>query len=149
MFSTLSKTEIAIHITFILSSANAFNLDMVIFFSFWERVNPFPNKPWFLTCLQYKTLENTVGKGEIARYEQFLLFPRCFLPVSRTFCNFHQIWNCCLQSLSVWKILRFVVWERVIHFYEKWYQGSQHTHVVMYPNNHFSLSFFLYQDTKS
>ena len=23
-------------------------------------------------------LENTVGKEEIARYEQFLLFPRCF-----------------------------------------------------------------------
>ena len=22
--------------------------------------------------------ENTVGKGEIARYEQFLLFPKCF-----------------------------------------------------------------------
>ena len=25
----------------------------------------------------YRT-ENTVGKGEIARYEQFLLFPQCF-----------------------------------------------------------------------
>ena len=25
-----------------------------------------------------KRVENTVGKGEIARYEQFLLFPRCF-----------------------------------------------------------------------
>ena len=25
-----------------------------------------------------KRLENTVGKGEIARYEQFLLFPLCF-----------------------------------------------------------------------
>ena len=25
-----------------------------------------------------KWVENTVGKGEIARYEQFLLFPRCF-----------------------------------------------------------------------
>ena len=25
-----------------------------------------------------KTVENTVGKGEIARYEQFLLFPQCF-----------------------------------------------------------------------
>ena len=24
-------------------------------------------------------VENTVGKGEIARYEQFLLFPLCFL----------------------------------------------------------------------
>ena len=25
-----------------------------------------------------KSLENTVGKEEIARYEQFLLFPQCF-----------------------------------------------------------------------
>ena len=25
-----------------------------------------------------KRLENTVGKGEIARYKQFLLFPQCF-----------------------------------------------------------------------
>ena len=25
-----------------------------------------------------KRVDNTVGKGEIARYEQFLLFPQCF-----------------------------------------------------------------------
>ena len=25
-----------------------------------------------------KWIEKTVGKGEIARYEQFLLFPQCF-----------------------------------------------------------------------
>ena len=25
-----------------------------------------------------KRVEHTVGKGEIARYEQFLLFPQCF-----------------------------------------------------------------------
>ena len=25
-----------------------------------------------------KRVENSVGKGEIARYEQFLLFPQCF-----------------------------------------------------------------------
>ena len=25
-----------------------------------------------------KQVENTVGKGEIARYEQFLFFPQCF-----------------------------------------------------------------------
>ena len=25
-----------------------------------------------------KRVENTVGKGEIVRYEQFLLFPQCF-----------------------------------------------------------------------
>ena len=28
-----------------------------------------------------KLVENTVGKGEIARYEQFLLFPQCFQKV--------------------------------------------------------------------
>ena len=33
---------------------------------FFSRViNPFQNKPWFL-WLQYKSFENTVGKGEIA-----------------------------------------------------------------------------------
>ena len=26
----------------------------------------------------FKWIENTVGKGEIARYEQFVLFPQCF-----------------------------------------------------------------------
>ena len=26
----------------------------------------------------YKRVENILGKGEIARYEQFLLFPQCF-----------------------------------------------------------------------
>ena len=26
----------------------------------------------------FKPVENTVGKGEIARYEKFLLFPQCF-----------------------------------------------------------------------
>ena len=29
-----------------------------------------------------KQVENTVGKGEIARYEQFLLFPQCFQKAS-------------------------------------------------------------------
>ena len=29
--------------------------------------------------LQHKSFEKTVGKGEIARNEQFLLFPQCFL----------------------------------------------------------------------
>ena len=26
----------------------------------------------------FKRVENTVGKGEIARYDKFLLFPQCF-----------------------------------------------------------------------
>ena len=89
--------------------------------------NPFPDKPWFLrVCSIYKSFENTVGKGEIARNEQFLLFPQCFLPVWRTLCHFHQIRNCRLQTLSVWKSLEIVVWERVDWFYVT--RGSYITH---------------------
>ena len=65
------------------------------------------------TCLQYKSFENTVEKGEIARNKQFLLFPQSFLPIWIPFCHFHQILNSRLQSLSVWKSLKFVIWERV------------------------------------
>ena len=57
-----------------------------------------------------------MGKGEIACNKQFLLFPQCFLPVWGTFCHFHQIWNSRLQTHSVWKSLKFVVWERVNQF---------------------------------
>ena len=45
--------------------------------------NPFPTKLWFFTCLQ--SFENTMERGEIARTEQFLLFPQCFLPILETF----------------------------------------------------------------
>ena len=53
--------------------------------------SPFPNK----------SFENTEGKGEIDGNEQFLLFPQCFLPSQITFCDFLQIQNCCLQTLSL------------------------------------------------
>ena len=52
---------------------------------------PFPKQALVFTCLQYKSFKNTVGKGEIACNEQFLLLPQCFLPIWRTFYQFHQI----------------------------------------------------------
>ena len=68
---------------------------MSIKFVVWERVNPFPNnKFWTLSKLKefadnnfefdengrkfFNRVENAVGKGENACYEQFLLFPPCF-----------------------------------------------------------------------
>ena len=39
-------------------------------------------------CLRYKSLENTVGKGEIARNKQFLLFLHCFLTFWKTLAMF-------------------------------------------------------------
>ena len=52
---------------------------------------PFPKQALIFTCLQNKPFANTVGKGEIARNEQFLLFPLCFLPVFSIFCHLYQI----------------------------------------------------------
>ena len=75
---------------------------------------PFPKQALVFACLQYKSFENTVGKGEIARYEQYLLYPQCFLPIWKSSCYFHQIQNCHLQTLKledsesiVCKCLRF------------------------------------------
>ena len=47
----------------------------------WERVKPFPNEPWFLRVCSTSHLKKkkNVGKGEITRYEQFLLYSLCFL----------------------------------------------------------------------
>ena len=74
-------------------------------------ISTFPNQPWLFTWLQYQSFENTVGKWEIGCNEQFLLFPWCFLSSWRIVCLFHQIWNCYLQTLSVWMIVKFTVWE--------------------------------------
>ena len=51
-------------------------------------VKPFPKQALVFTRLQYKSFENTVGKGEIARNEQFLIFPQSFIPDGRTFSIF-------------------------------------------------------------
>ena len=52
-------------------------------------------------CLQYKSFENTVGKGEIARNEQFLLFPTVFSSLLENFLPFSSTLNCCLETLTV------------------------------------------------
>ena len=52
-------------------------------------------------------------KGEIARNEWFLLFPLSSLPLRIIFFHCYESYNCRLRALSVWKSLRFAVWERV------------------------------------
>ena len=43
----------------------------------------FPKQALVCTFLRYKSFENTVGKREIARNEQFLLSPQCFPPFGK------------------------------------------------------------------
>ena len=63
---------------------------------------PFPIQALVFTCLQFKSFENFVGKGEIAHNEQVLLFPQCF-PSGELSAIFVKIKDCCLHTLSVWK----------------------------------------------
>ena len=74
----------------------------------WVSLMPsaFPKQALVFMCLQHKSFENTVRKGEIAHHEQFLLFPTAFstclekfLPFSSNLkvssANFHfEVKNC-------------------------------------------------------
>ena len=69
---------------------------------FGKGVNPFPNKPLFLLS-GVQVFWKYCGKRRSSR------FPQCILSFWRTFCHFHLIQNCRLQTLSIWKSLKFVV----------------------------------------
>ena len=57
----------------------------------------------------YDRVENTVGKGENAGCQHFLLFPQCF-PKPSSFGLLRVRLNCCLRLLWIWTSLKFVVW---------------------------------------
>ena len=63
--------------------------------------NPLANNPAFLHVCSVSLLKTL-----------FLLLQQHFLPLWRSSPFFYQIQNCCLQSLSDWKNLKFVVWEK-------------------------------------
>ena len=66
------------------------------------------------TYLQYKSFENTMGKGELTRYEQFLLFPLCFLlPFGGVSAFFFEFKIVVCKLLQDRKNINFVIWERV------------------------------------
>ena len=65
-------------------------------------------------CLQNKSFEMAVGKGEIACNNQFLLFVQHFLLLWRIFRCIYQIKIVLSKHLQYAKVLvQFVVWERV------------------------------------
>ena len=116
MFSTLPNTNFIFSLTFILSSANAFNLDksknlrfgkeissliteqsvsltLYLICQFWalpvqQQIKIWCHKYWQMGIQVSDWVENIVGKEEIACYEQFLLFPQCFQKLS-----FFDVWK--------------------------------------------------------
>ena len=96
MFSTLSERENAIlAFNLIMSKILLFSKGISHPFAYLNSYQPFPkrqildssnlkefaddNFKFYENGRKFtKRTENTVGKGEIARNEQFLLFPKCF-----------------------------------------------------------------------
>ena len=75
---------------------------------------PFPKQALVFTCQPCKAFENSVGKGEIAHKEQLLLYHSSFDPFRELSIIISKFHNCHLQTLSLSKSLKFVVWERSI-----------------------------------
>ena len=97
---------------------------------FWSDyfLTPFPKQALLFTCLHLVSFENTVGKGEIARNEQFLLSPSVFytfIGLSAVFiefkivvCNLFQFGR--VQNLSFGKgIIEIIRDLMVIHILTK------------------------------
>ena len=77
-----------------LSSANTFKFYWPYILSFNKY---FTKQALVFTCLQYKSFENTVGKGDIARNEHNVFYP--FGELSTIFIKF-EIVICKLLSLK-------------------------------------------------
>ena len=60
-----------------------------------NRLNPLPNRPLFVRVCSTSSLKTLMKKGEIARHEQLLLFPQCFLRVWR---SLEDSKMCCLGN---------------------------------------------------
>ena len=72
----------------------------------WENSSSFPKQALVFTCLQYRSIENTVRKEEIALKQAISPFSySVFYPLWRTFCHLHGIQNCHLQTLNLGEFL--------------------------------------------
>ena len=80
-------------------------------------LNPFPNKPWFLRVCSTCLLKTLWEKEKLLVTSNFSFSHSVFYTFV-SFCHFHQLWNCRLLTLSVWKSPKFVVWERVKRIFQ-------------------------------
>ena len=101
-------------------SSNVFHSKQCLMFCFqifqFGKVDPFRNMPCFLRVCITSLLKTLWKKEKLLVMSYFSLFSHCFLSFWRTLHHFHQTENCRLQTLSNWKRIRSVIWERVENF---------------------------------
>ena len=76
-----------------------------------SRLTLFQTGPDF-TCLLFKPFENTVERGEMAFSKQSLLYSKVFPKRLENFFDIFIKFEIVVCKLSVWKSIKFAVWER-------------------------------------
>ena len=74
------KSNFNFSVIFILPSGNAVILDQSKNLSFGKRLNPFPNKPWFLRVCSTSILKTLWGKDELLFTSNFSFSHSVFYP---------------------------------------------------------------------
>ena len=74
-------------------------------------INPFPNEPWFLRICRTSLLKTLWGKEKLLVKSNFSIFLSVFYPFGYISAISITKENRRLQTLSVWKCLKFVVWK--------------------------------------
>ena len=73
-------------------------------------LNPFPHNDTFWRPWETSLLKTLWEKEKLLVTSNFSFSHSVFYPLGELCCHFHQIWNCRLQTLSVWESLKSVVW---------------------------------------
>ena len=76
-------------------------------------INPFQNKSWFSHVCSTSLLKTIWKEKKLFVTSNFSFSHSVFYLLRRTFWHFDQVSNCRLQTLSVWKSLKFVIWKRI------------------------------------
>ena len=74
-------------------------------------INPFPNEPWFLRICSTSLLKTVWGKEKLLVMSNFSFSLSVFYPFAYISVISITNENRRLQTLSVWKCLKFVVWK--------------------------------------
>ena len=88
-----------------MSSAICFNLEESKILLSGNGLTLYHTIPTYYDCYK-KPFKNTVEKGENAGDQHFLLFPQCFLPMSKRISVFKSHLFCRLPLLSIWTSLK-------------------------------------------
>ena len=74
-------------------------------------INPFPNEPWFLRICSTNLLKTLWGKEKLLVMSNFSFSLSVFYPFGYISVISITNENRRLQTLSLWKCLKFVVWK--------------------------------------